>query len=345
LNATIASGAEYFSFLFLKIRFIIKVSSEKNFIGGCFGKTPDDLNVFKEEDVKKPIVIALICHKGGVGKTSSTAGLADALATTNPGKKILIVDADEQSNVKTIFAIKMHEAEGGLASVLLDNTSPNNVKVEVRPQIDVILSGGRRMREFERTHANTPNADLMMKLRFENLENYDFVIIDSPPALSLISSNIVTYADYLVLPSSPDLLSVVGVKNTLYFIENMQEVFKNSKTTVAQVLGILPTMYDSRRNVDMSIVDDYERMAGANLTGGGRIFSPIRTDIKVKTAQIKRKLLSEAFPNSKAAEDYRTLANEIMEQVKVRDVAKISSKEEISFKRPVSSERMPEVSA
>lgn len=223
--------------------------------------------------MKKPVVIAVICHKGGVGKTSSTVSLADALAAANPGKRVLIVDADEQSNVKTIFAIKMHEAEGGLASVLLDNASPSNVKVSVRPQIDVILSGGRRMREFERTHANTPNAELMMKLRFENLSDYDFVIIDSPPALSLISSNIVTYADYLILPSSPDLLAVVGVKNTLYFIENMKEVCKRANVAVADVLGILPTMYDQRRNLDMSIVDDFQRMADNNLTLGGRVFS------------------------------------------------------------------------
>jgi chromosome partitioning protein len=276
--------------------------------------------------MKKPTVIAVICHKGGVGKTSSTVSLADALVASNPGKRVLIVDADEQSNVKTIFAIKMHEAEGGLASVLLDNASPNNVKVTVRPQIDVILSGGRRMREFERTHANTPNAELMMKLRFENLTDYDFVIIDSPPALSLISSNIVTYADYLVLPSSPDLLAVVGVKNTLYFIENMKEVFKRANVAVADVLGILPTMYDQRRNLDMSIVDDFQRMADNNLTLGGRVFSPIRTDIKVKTAQIKRKLLSEAFASSKAAEDYRKLAQEVLEDIESREAAKKSGK-------------------
>lgn len=294
--------------------------------------------------MKKPIVIALICHKGGVGKTTSTVGLADALASTNPGKKILIVDADEQSNVKTIFAIKMNEAEGGLASILLDNASPNNVKVEVRPQIDVILSGGRRMREFERTHANTPNAELMMKLRFENLKEYDFVVIDSPPALSLISSNIVTYADYLVLPSSPDLLSVVGVKNTLYFIENMQQVFEKTKNSVAKVLGILPTMYDSRRNVDMSIVDDYERMAGADLTGGGRVFSPIRTDIKVKTAQIKRKLLSEAFPSSKAAEDYRTLVTEVLEQIQIADRVKVTQGD-VSIKQSSTEKRPTELNA
>jgi cellulose biosynthesis protein BcsQ len=136
----------------------------------------------------------------------------------------------------------------------------------------------------------------------------------------------VTYADYLVLPSSPDLLAVVGVKNTLYFIENMKEVFKRANVAVADVLGILPTMYDQRRNLDMSIVDDFQRMADNNLTLGGRVFSPIRTDIKVKTAQIKRKLLSEAFASSKAAEDYRKLAQEVLEGIESREAEKKSGK-------------------
>jgi len=268
--------------------------------------------------MKKPIVLGIICHKGGVGKTSSTVGLADALAASSPDSKILIVDADEQSNVKTIFAIKMHQAEGGLASILMDNASPENVKVTVRPNIDVILSGGRRMREFERTFSNAPNSELIMKHRFENLSGYDFILIDSPPALSLISSNIVTYADYLLLPSSPDLLSVVGVKNTLYFVENMKQVYAKEGIRVADVLGILPTMVDTRRNLDMTIVDDFQRMADNNLTMGGRIFHSIRSDIKVKTAQVKRKLLTELAPTAKATMDFQRLAVEIVETIQKR---------------------------
>lgn len=266
--------------------------------------------------MKKPIVIAMKCHKGGVGKTSSVVGLVDGLANLNPNAKFLILDGDEQGNQKTVFAVKMHEAEGGLASILLDDASPDAVKVKVRPNIDLILSGGRRMREFERTHANTPNAELMLKTRFEKVTGYDFIVIDSPPALSMISSNIVTFADYVIVPSSADLLAVVGVKNTLYFVENMQNVFANNPAVkVAKVMGILPTMYDARRNLDMTILDDYQRMADNDLLMGGRVFSPIRSDIKVKTAQIKRKLLSEAFATAKATEDYRTLAKEVIERI------------------------------
>ena len=277
--------------------------------------------------MKKPLVLAVMCHKGGTGKTTTTLGLADGFS--NAGKKVLIVDADEQSNIKTIFGIKLQQAEGGLAATLLDNIKPETLAISTRPNIDVILSGGRLMREFEKTHANTPDSELLMKKRMLGLNQYDVIIIDTPPALSLISTNIITFADYLLLPCSPDLLSVVGVKNTLNFIENIEGHLKKQNIPVAQVLGIIPTMYDGRRNLDMDIVDDLHRLENADLLRGGRVFTPIRNDIKVKTAQVKRKLLSEAFPTAKATEDYSTVTAEIISSVDSKPSAtKVHSKRE-----------------
>ena len=272
-------------------------------------------NVFHQGGkMAKPIVIAIMCHKGGTGKTTTVASLADALSTHSK-KKILILDADEQSNIKTIFGIKLQNSEGGLASILLDNVKPESLTCNVREKIDVVLSGGRAMREFEKTHANTPDAELLLKRRFENLTGYDFVLIDTPPALSLISTNIVTFADYLLLPCSPDLLAVVGIKNTLNFLENLENHFKLKHTPVAKVLGVIPTLHDGRRNLDMDILDDLQRLADADLLRGGQVFSPIRSDMKVKTSQVKRRLLSEAFPDAKATQDYATLGKDVLESL------------------------------
>lgn len=260
--------------------------------------------------MKKPIILAVMCHKGGTGKTTTTLGLADGFSEL--GKKVLIIDADEQSNIKTIFGIKLQQAEGGLAATLLNNIKPDTLAIKTRPNVDVILSGGRLMREFEKTHANTPESELLMKKRMVGLDHYDIIIIDTPPALSLISTNIITFADYLLLPCSPDLLAVVGAKNTLNFIENIEGHLKKQNIPVAEMLGIIPTMYDGRRNLDMDILDDLHRLDDADLLRGGRVFSPIRNDIKVKTAQVKRRLLSEAFPTAKATEDYALVASEVL---------------------------------
>ena len=78
-------------------------------------------------------------------------------------------------------------------------------------------------------------------------------------------------------------------------------------------MGVIPTMHDGRRNLDLDILDDLQRLENANLLQGGRVFPPIRSDIKVKTAQVKRKLLSETFLGAKATEDYSNVANMILE--------------------------------
>jgi chromosome partitioning protein len=266
--------------------------------------------------MKKPTVIAVLCHKGGVAKTSTTTALADALVQRDPKTRVLVLDCDEQANIKTIFAVKLNEAEGGVASILLENTDPARVRVSVRSSIDVILSGGRMMRDFERTHVNTPDNELILKRRMERIgAEYDFVLIDSPPALSLVSSNIAMYADYCIIPCTADLLAVVGVRSTLFFLENLEGYFRDRGLKPCQVLGMVPTMYDQRRTVDMTILDDLQRMANADLTRGGVIFDPIRTDSKIKTAQVRRKLISEAFPSAKAAEDYRKLCADMLARI------------------------------
>lgn len=270
--------------------------------------------------MKKPTVISVLCHKGGVAKTSTTTALADALTQQNPDTKVLIIDCDEQANIKTIFSVKLHEAEGGVASILLENADPNRVKVTVRPRIDVILSGGRMMRDFEKTHVNTPDSELILKRRMEQIgSEYDYVLIDSPPALSLISSNIAMYADYCVIPCTADLLAVVGVRSTLFFLENLETYFKSRSLQPCAVLGVVPTLYDQRRILDMTILDDLQRMANAGLMRDGVVFDPIRADTKVKTAQVRRKLLSEAFPSTKAFLDYQKLCADLLAKIANKD--------------------------
>lgn len=260
---------------------------------------------------KRPVSIAVLNHKGGVGKTATVAGLASGLKQINPNFKILIVDADEQANIKTIFGIKLRDSEGSLASILVDNADPNKCVINVREGIDVILSGGKKLRDFNIKMANFPRAEEFMRERFKNLENYDFILIDCPPALSLISSNVVLYANYVLIPTAPDLLSIVATKATVTFLDELESLFGHA----AKVLGAVPTMHDTRRNMDLDILDDLERLADSGLLKGGKCFSEIRTDAKFKTAQVRRKLIHEAFPKSNVAKDYTRLSEEVIEKI------------------------------
>lgn len=259
----------------------------------------------------RPKIISILNHKGGVGKTGTVAGLASALSTFNPKKKILIIDSDEQANIKTIFGIKLKDSHGSLAAILTESINPSKCVTKVRDNIDVILSGGKKIRDFNKDFANFPNAEKIMAERFSDVSDYDYILIDCPPALSLISSNVALYADYTIIPVAPDLLSFVAAKATITFLEEVKLAFGRAPI----VLGVLPTIHDSRRNIDLDIIEDLERLAESDLMPDGDCFGEIRSDAKFKTAQVRRKLIHEAFPKSASAADYLQLAKDIEEKI------------------------------
>lgn len=271
--------------------------------------------------MKKPIVIGVLINKGGTGKTTTTISLADALTQIYPKKKVLIVDADDQSNIKTVFRLRIKDSEGGLSSVLKDGLDPKKLIHQVRDSISVMISGGKALADFSAEFRNVPESGHLMRKRFSDLNEYDFILIDSPPSLSLITQNIATYADYILMPANPDLLSVVGVKSLINLLQSFEAAYKKEELNIpiAKVLGVVPTQVDQRRNVDLDIIDDLEMLEENKLLNGGIVFGPIRTDAKVKTAQVKRKLLSETFPKANATKDYKALAEDIIKVIEQRD--------------------------
>lgn len=286
--------------------------------------------------MKKPVKIGVACHKGGVGKTATVAALADAVTYLNPGYRVLILDGDEQNCLKTIFGVKMHETQGGLASVLMGEATLDQVKVKVRPNIDLVLSGGRQMKEFERVHSSKDRAELIMCEKLGGLSDYDFIFIDCPPAISLISANVVTFANYILIPCLPDLLAFVGAKQTINFVESVSKFYKDAGFPLATVLGVVLTQFDSRLNLDDTIENDLENLANSGLVR--RCFKSIPKDIKVRTAQVRRKLLSEGFANCNAAKAYRNLVLEIIDEIEKvetfdipKDIIKTSSLPETTY--------------
>jgi chromosome partitioning protein len=260
---------------------------------------------------KKPVSIAVINHKGGVGKTATVLGLASGLMLLKPDCKILIVDCDEQSSIKTVFGIKNVEAEGNLGSILINNTTPASNAVKIRDNLDVILSGGRKIREFENKMSQLPRSEEFLSERFKNIAGYDYILLDCPPALSLISSNVALFADYVLIPNAPDFLSLVATKATLSFLEELKILYGRS----AKVLGVVPTMNDARRSMDLDIIRDIERMEEHGFLMGGKCFSEIRVDSKFKTAQVRRKLIHEVFAKSNSAIDYLKLSGQVVAKI------------------------------
>lgn len=277
---------------------------------------------------KKPVVVAICGNKGGIGKTVTACSLTDALANVM-GFRTLLIDADEQSNIRTTLGLKPLNIEAGLSSILLNDLDPMAVAVNVRKNIDVILSGGRSIKDFDKTYSNAPDAELLMRRRFDKIADYDYIVIDCPPSLSLILSNVVAFADYLIIPCAPDLLSLVGVKNTINFLDNLKEHFVKKNMPMAKVAGVVPTMHELRRNIDRGIIDDLMSLADHDRLSGGMVFDPIKSETKVKTSQFKKKFLSECFPGSHAAHGYKKLAEDFVALIK-RDELTIKNRKKVA---------------
>lgn len=271
--------------------------------------------------MKKPVKIGVFCHKGGVGKTATVAALADAASCQGPGR-VLVIDSDEQSCQKTIFGVKMHETNGGLSSILLGQAALKDVVTNVRPNIDLLLSGGRHIRKFEErvSEKKENRPELLMRKAFKGqLSAYDYVFVDCPPHISAVAANIATFCDYMLVPCQADLLGFAGMRQTLFFYEGLSKDYLKTGSPIAKVLGAVLTQYAAKQTVDMAIEADLASMEANGLIS--RIYKPIPKDTKVRMAQLKRKLLSEGFQNSKAAIAYRELFHDLLE-----DIAKVESK-------------------
>ena len=270
-------------------------------------------------------ILSIMNHKGGVGKTATTISLADALISQNPNLRILLIDADEQSSLKTVFGVKLKDAEGGLAKVLEENIKPEMATVMVRPRIDLIPSGGRLIRNIETLAQKICHAPLLLRERLgEHVKKYDYVFIDLPPALGQLSSMAASFSDYILIPCAPDMLSLVGARNTIGFFDTLEKQWAGKNYPIAEILGAIPTIMHPSRNLDTDINQQLNELAervlenGQNMMRGGVVFSGIPNDMKVKTSQVKRKLLSEGFGKSKAYAAYQVLAQEIVAAINER---------------------------
>ena len=144
-------------------------------------------------------------------------------------------------------------------------------------------------------------------------KEYDFILIDSNPSMNLIHANIACYADYILLPCDMDLMSFSATRSMIHFFQSFEE---KSKYKVARILGVIPIRYDRRRNIDNLVKEDLESLEENELLHGGIVFSELRESSNIKTAQAKRKFLSDVFPSGKLTNDCLDVVQEIVNRIK-----------------------------
>ena len=252
--------------------------------------------------------IAISNGKGGIGKTSNAANLAGFLA--KQGHKTLLIDLDQNDHLKIVTGVRRN--------VIRDNDIANLISVQVRENLHLIPSGGKRLQFFEKNFSKIKNSEFILKELMTGIkEKYDFIVIDSSPTLSLLHANIACFADYFIVPCDMDMLSIIQTRGFIHALEVFKEKIGGF---TSEILGILPVKYDSRRNDDEIALADLENLDSTDSIGGGIIFRPLRQSANMKTSQARKKFLFEAFPNGKLTNDFYRFVDQVLLEIEKREL-------------------------
>ncbi|MGB5809772.1 MAG: ParA family protein [Polyangiales bacterium] len=245
-----------------------------------------------------PKRIAVFNHKGGTGKTTTSINLAAGLAEA--GRRVLLIDADGQGNVGASLGI---HGQRSLYHVLVNGAKASDVAVPVREGLDVLTSN-ESLAAAELFLAERPNRDRIMRERLgDACRNYDTVVVDCAPALSLMNQNAMVYADSVVVPVACDYLSLVGVKQVLRTIRNVRELLQHE----VELLGVLPTFFDVRNRISREAILTLRKHFQE------RCYDPIRINTKLREAPSAKQTIFEYAPKSHGAEDYMRLVHKVTE--------------------------------
>lgn len=192
--------------------------------------------------------MAIVNQKGGVGKTTTCVNLAASLV--NFGKRVLLVDADPQGNATMGCGINKNTVHFSSNEVLLEEASIKTAIVKTNPaQIDVLPANGH-LTSAEVKLLNLPRRELRLRNALAEIkENYDYILIDCPPSLNMLTINALVAADHVLVPMQCEYYSLEGLSGLMETIKSIQKT-ANPKL---EIEGILRTMYDGRNRLTLEV--------------------------------------------------------------------------------------------
>lgn len=235
--------------------------------------------------------IAVVNHKGGTGKTTTAVHLAAGLAAL--GHRVLLVDADPQGNVATWLGVDAESCR--MADLATGRATFREARIEVRENLDVVASDWR-LAEAEERLVKSPEREKWLRKRLRGLKEYDFVIVDCAPSMSILTSSALAFVDEIVIPISMEYLALVGVRQ---IIDNILRV--NAKGREIRIAAVVPTFYQTNLRKNREI------LRSLRLYFHDRLAEPIRMNVRLSEAPSHRKTIFEYSPRSPGANDYRRL--------------------------------------
>ncbi len=252
-------------------------------------------HVLGDEAIRAPRArrIAILNQKGGTGKTTTAVSLAAGAAER--GHRVLLVDTDAQGNVGVSLGVA---GEQTLYHVLVDGADPAVAAVPVRSSLDVITSDRAlaaaeiwlaRQEPVDRARVMTRRLNTMAVAR-----RYELVVLDCGPSLNLLNQNALSYADEVIIPVTCDYLALVGVKQVLRTIKDIERHLHHT----VRVSAVLPTFFNRRARLSREVLATLQEHFR------GKCLDPIRLNTRLAEAPSHKRTIFEYAPRSSGAHDY-----------------------------------------
>ncbi len=246
--------------------------------------------------------IAITNQKGGVGKTTTAINLSAAMAEL--GKKILVIDTDPQGNMTSGFGVNKNEVENTVYELMLGSCSTEEAIIKnVKDGIDMIASNVN-LAAVEIELIDDENRNFVLRNEVEWVKDkYDYIIIDCPPSLSMLTVNAMTTADTVLVPIQCEYYALEGLSQLIHTVN----LVKSGLNPDLDMEGVVFTMYDSRTNLSAQVVNNVK----SNIKT--RVYETvIPRNIRLAEAPSYGKPISEYDPKSAGAEAYTNLAKEVI---------------------------------
>ena len=249
-----------------------------------------------------PRVIAIANQKGGVGKTTTAINLSACLA--QDGKKVLVIDSDPQGNTSSGFGVEKESLEKTFYDLFIGNCYIEEVEVKTTIPNLKLLPTNVNLAGAEIELSGHEKPEFLLKNIIKNVKYlYDFVLIDCPPALGRLTVNALTAADTVLVPMQCEYFALEGLSQLLYTITLVQK--KLNKNLAIE--GVVFTMYDSRTNLSMEVVEEVKKHIDGNVYRG-----IIPRNVRLSEAPSHGMPITQYDPKSKGAQAYIDLAAKVI---------------------------------
>lgn len=253
-------------------------------------------------------IIAITNQKGGVGKTTTAINLGAALAVSDV--KVLLIDADPQGNSTSGLGVQKTPGLATIYDVLVDGKDMAQAICPTSMEGLEILPADKNLIGVNLQLVNEEARESILRQRLQTIrDKYDFILIDCPPALDLLTLNALIAADSVLIPIQCEFFALEGVSELMDTIERIRESFSHPLKTE----GILLTMYDDRTNLTRQVAADLREFFGEDV-----FKTVIPRNVRLAEAPSHGKSILAYDPGSRGAEAYIQLAKEVLTNEQTR---------------------------